>query len=408
MKKLTLIVCAGLVALAAVSCKKDVKPAAPMSPDEAEQKLVQVAVNAINEVDPKYWGDWFTTCYDLEKELASLESDKGLKELVDDLRALFVTESGTETAKVVTAVIRLSQVTGDLTIENKTVKYTKSSNPLNITMTCNGKAYKAQLEAKGESSTPLEVYTYESEYESETISVCVPQTAAVHVTENGSLFADLVVNPVVTDTNKNNKLDESDTIGGSLVLQIPAYKLAVSNMSVSENGISGVITFSHGSTTILSLDGKVEFEYRGVKSLIPSGFEMDDITINSLSVMDGQAILKGGVDWEDIITILGNESYASQTEAQTASRALNNSVKAELYFDNNPTCQAWFTTVVKASNEDGSYYVIPAVNYADGTVKSIYEYDFEDEVWDPVKVAVTNFSKKVNDLLPKNQANQVQ
>lgn len=410
MKKLTVILCAGLVALAAVSCKKGEEPVvAPMTPDQTEQKLVQVAVNAINEVDPDNWGGWLKTCYGLESTLANLAGDDGLEDLADDLRTLFVTEEKVGNVDVIKAIIRLSQIKGNLTIENNILKYTKGDNSLNLVMTYEGKTYKAWIESTGESATPIEVFSREFETEKNIVSVYVPQTAAVHVTENNSLFLDLVVNPVVSDNNQNGKLDDGDAVSGSLTFQIPNYALAINNMSVSETAVSGVISFTHGSTTILSLDGKVEFEYHGLKSLIPPGFEMDDIDINSLSVMNGQAILKGSVDWEDIDAILSNESYASQSDAETASRALNNSVKAQLFFDNNYSiCQAWFTTKVKAANQGGDYYVVPAIAYADGTVKTFDEYSFQDEVWDPVKVAATNFADKVNKLLPKNNDNQVQ
>lgn len=55
MKKLYLILCAGILALAAVSCKKDaqpVEPAKPMSATEIKQKLANTAVDALNEVVP--------------------------------------------------------------------------------------------------------------------------------------------------------------------------------------------------------------------------------------------------------------------------------------------------------------------------------------------------------------------
>ncbi len=64
MKKLYLILCAGILALAAVSCKKDaqpVEPAKPMSATEIKQKLANTAVDAIKEVDPDNWNAWAQT-----------------------------------------------------------------------------------------------------------------------------------------------------------------------------------------------------------------------------------------------------------------------------------------------------------------------------------------------------------
>ena len=60
MKKITLI-CAVLATLLAVSCGKDVKPAAPMTSSEIQEKMSTVAVNVLNEVDPDNWKEFGQT-----------------------------------------------------------------------------------------------------------------------------------------------------------------------------------------------------------------------------------------------------------------------------------------------------------------------------------------------------------
>ena len=153
MKKLNVILCAALVALSALSCNKDEKPAAPMSPDEIKQKLADVTVSALNEVDPDNWKAWYQTAEGLANVIQNAESTQGLDALKADLAALFTHQSGNKIA----TIIKLSQVTGDLVIENGTLRYTKSTNPLNLSMTYNGKSYKAWMEASGESGEPFQL-----------------------------------------------------------------------------------------------------------------------------------------------------------------------------------------------------------------------------------------------------------
>ena len=58
MKKTYRILLAGFAALAVFSCNKDVKPAAPMSCEEVQKKLSDVAVATIKEVDPDNYKEW--------------------------------------------------------------------------------------------------------------------------------------------------------------------------------------------------------------------------------------------------------------------------------------------------------------------------------------------------------------
>ncbi|MEE3466794.1 MAG: hypothetical protein VZQ48_08680, partial [Candidatus Cryptobacteroides sp.] len=88
MKKLYLILCAGILALAAVSCKKDaqpVEPAKPMSATEIKQKLANTAVDALNEVDPDNWNAWAQTGMKLVNSIRQVEGGN-IQEISEDLR----------------------------------------------------------------------------------------------------------------------------------------------------------------------------------------------------------------------------------------------------------------------------------------------------------------------------------
>lgn len=419
MKKLTVILCAGLVALAAVSCKKGEKPAAPMTQTQVKQKVADVALNVLNEVDPDNWKTWGQTGLGLVNELYNLDdTEDGLDALRADLESLFVHEDVKDNFKTVTTIIKLSKVTGDLTIENNILKYTQSTNPLSLTMAYKGKTYKAQVESAGESSTALEVNSYESESRSETISVHVPQTAAIHVTENGSLYLDLVVNPVVQDKNNNGKLDEGDAISGGLSLQIPSYKLAISNLLVSEEAMSGSLELTHGNTSVAYLDGELKYDFAptatAVKSLIPSGLKLDDVNIKSFSLMGGQAIVKASAKVQEVKNI--NTQYKTESEANTAAQALNRTIQANLFFDNNSTVQASFVAMVVADEQNSGYKVVPGVHFYDGSA----DVPFSELITEEDKAIVDPVAKKYDeilgkltryfhDLLPKkNKDNQVQ
>lgn len=400
MKKLNVILCAALVALSALSCNKDEKPAAPMTPDQIKEKLADVTVAALNEVNPDYWKAWYQTAEGLAGVIQNAESAQGLDALKADLAALFTHQSGNKIA----TIIKLSQVTGDLLIENGTLKYTKSTNPLNLSMTYNGKSYKAWMEASGESGEPFQLTEEITMYGTTTVSIYVPGTVAVHVTENSVLYMDVVVNPSVDDVNGNGKLDEDDIIEGSAYVQIPAYKVTIDNLEAKQMSVAGVIELTHNSTSVLTLDGKVEYDIdvaalidnvvkASTKGNIP--ITVDDVTINKLSLMGGQAYVVADVDIQDIQGLV-DKTYSSESQAKAAAKAVDKSFKAELHFDNNSTVQASFTTLVE--NTGSGYALVPALAFADGSQPMSLEEFFEGgdtKVWEPVLAKITEYSLKL-------------
>lgn len=398
MKKLYLILCVGLVALCALSCKKDVVPT-PMTPDQVKQKTADVLVSAMNEVDPDNWKEWGQTGLGLINELSDItregQVDQSVIDFVSYLQQLFVKESGDKTL----VLIKLSQITGEITVSNdKVVTYTESSNPVSLTMPYNGKTYKLQLEAKNEGATPLQVL----EQGNAIISLYVPQVIGLHLTQNGNLFIDLVVNPVVNDKNGNGILDAEDTVQANLTLQIPDYQLTGTGITLSEEFAEGIFELTHGSTSVILLDGKVEFNMISVEGGI--NLDIDDININKLCLMGGQAILIVDADVQDLKSISAH--YESKASAEAAARSISRSLKAELFFDNNTNlAQASLTTMIEAS-EAGGWDVAPAIHYADGSADEAMGDFTKGAVWDPVSAKYSDISGKLtryfHDLLPNS------
>lgn len=404
MKKLSVILCAAIVALSALSCGKDVKPAAPMAPNAIQQKLADVAVSAIKEVDPDNWKDWGQTCLKLVEAVSNVE-EGNIEEFSDMLEDLLVSVKEKDNYRTVTNVIRLSAFTGNITVENNALKYTPGSNLLCITYNFNGKTYKAQLESAGESGDGIIVAESSNTYQSSTVSVVVPQTAAIHVTENGSLFLDLVVNPVVTDANKDGKLGEEDTIQGSATLQIPGYAFYLQDLSLSADGGTAKVNLQHGSTSVVSIDGKVEIDIRATTNEDYSSLirEVDDIEGN-ISLMGGAAILKATVDVQDIRN-LGNMTVSSEADAKKLADAVNKSLKAELYFDNNPTVQA---TLCTAPYQADQYWTLmPVIRFSDGSADMLLADFFDStlDVYKPLAGELNAFTKKIEKYFPELMSN---
>ena len=407
MKKITLI-CAVLATLLAVSCGKDVKLAAPMTSSEIQEKMSTVAVNVLNEVDPDNWKEFGQTGLNLIYELQNTQ-EGNIDDLSKDISELFVTK-GTDPEtqlKTTLILIKLSLLTGDVTIEDGAFKYTESKNPLNFTMVYDGKTYKAQMEASGESSQAITLYESETETRLNTLQAYIPAKAAVHVTENGKLFMDLSINPVVVDNNKNGQLDMEDLIQGSVLFQIPGYSFSISDLSLSAAELKGKMELRHNSTSVLYLDGRLEYgmvfndDVKSVITEILQHLALAEVEVNTLSIMGGQAVIKGEADVDDIKKV-GTTICATESEAQLKATALNNAIKATLQFDNNPTVQASFVAMVVDRGEgyNKPYSIQPGLRFADGSddilVEEFFDMSTDNVAWDAIKSKVLTFKEKLS------------
>ena len=404
MKKLYLILCAGILAFAAVSCNKDaqpVEPAKPMSATEIKQKLANTAVDAIKEVDPDNWNAWAQTGLKLYNGIREVEGGN-INDLPKDLEEAMTSIVEGDTKTTTTTLIKLSLVKGDITVEDNNFKYTKSNNPLNITYVLNSKTYKAQLESEGDNGDGITVSTREYEpieagkTEVKIVKVAVPTKAAIHVTENGKLFLDAVIYPTVEDKNGNGELDENDAIKGSATIQIPDYTLTLSDLLISDASVKAAISLSHSGKAVLAIDAQASMDLfvERVKSF-------DEVTLNyipkdlngNVSVLGGTALLKANANVEKLQEI--KVHYESEDLAKSAA-------KADLYFDNNPTIQASFCVLVEKDLQSG-WNVVPGIHLYDGTadvpVKDFF--DFSEEVWEPVSGKLNAFRTKINKAFGK-------
>ena len=413
MKKLHLILCAGILALAAVSCKKDaqpVEPAKPMSATEIKQKLANTAVDAIKEVDPDNWNAWAQTGLKLYNGIREVEGGN-MNDLSKDLEEAMTSIVEGDTKTTTTTLIKLSLVKGDITVEDNKFKYTKSNNPLNITYVLNSKTYKAQLESEGDNGDGITVSTreYEPIEAGKTavsiVKVAVPTKAAIHVTENGKLFLDAVIYPTVEDKNGNGELDENDAIKGSATIQIPDYTLTLSDLLISDASVKAAISLSHSGKAVLAIDAQASMDLfvERVKSF-------NEVTLNyipkdlngNVSVLGGTALLKANANVEKLQEQEIKVNYESEDLAKSAAATIAQNLKADLYFDNNPTIQASFCTLVEKDLQSG-WNVVPGIHLYDGSadvpVKDFF--DFSEEVWKPVSGELNAFLTKINKAFGK-------
>lgn len=413
MKKLYLILCAGILALAAVSCKKDaqpVEPAKPMSATELKQKLANTAVDALNEVDPDNWNAWAQTGMKLVNSIRQVGGGN-IQEISEDLRDAMTSIVEGDTKTTTTTLIKLSLVKGDITVEDNNFKYTKSNNPLNITYVLDGKTYKAQLESEGDNGDGITVSTREYEpieagkTEVKIVKVAVPTKAAIHVTENGKLFLDAVIYPTVEDKNGNGELDENDAIKGSATIQIPDYTLTLSDLLISDASVKAAISLSHSGKAVLAIDAQASMDLfvERVKSFDQVSLNYIPKSLNgNVSVLGGTALLKANANVEKLQEI--KVHYESEDLAKSAAATIAQNLKADLYFDNNPTIQASFCALVEKDLQSG-WNVVAGVHLYDGSadVPASEFFDLSEEVWEPVVGKANSFVTKIKDYFGGKQ-----
>lgn len=422
MKKTYSILLAGFAALAVFSCNKDVKPAAPMSCEEVQKKLSDVAVATIKEVDPDNYKEWGQSAIKLYTDYKTIGAQSD--EIDFDEMLVKTTEEKSEGTEIITNIIRLSLLKGDVTVVDNKFVYKESENPFNMTIPSDGKTYKIQMECSGENGDGIilteSTRTIDEVTRIRRTGIVVPQKAAAHITQDGKQFMDIEIYPVIEDNNKSGKLDDTDVIKGYATVVIPGYSLTLNDFNATNDGITAALALMHGNTSVLSINGEVELEtiVRDLKSLTKAEAEFETIPGDikgTISLMGGQAIVKASIDGEDLWGVPTH--YSSESEAKKAVKVFNENAKADLYFDNNPTIQASLCFMVeKASTEEeegDSWNVIPGFHFYDGVSGDMTYKEFltsfttNQEAFSPVMDAAGGFMAKFAayfpELMPKKK-----
>ena len=391
MKKTYSILLAGFAALAVFSCNKDVKPAAPMSCEEVQKKLSDVAVATIKEVDPDNYKEWGQSAIKLYTDYKTIGAQS--EELDFDEMMVKTTEEKSEGTEIITNIIRLSLLKGDVTVVDNKFVYKESENPFNMTIPSDGKTYKIQMECSGENGDGIILTESTRTIDEVTLirrtGIVVPQKAAAHITQDGKQFMDIEIYP--------------------------------NDFNASNDGITAALALMHGNTSVLSINGEVELEtiVQDLKSLTKAEAEFETIPGDikgNISLMGGQAIVKANIDGEDLWGVPTH--YSSESEAKKAVKVFNENAKADLYFDNNPTIQASLCFMVeKASTEEeeegDSWNVIPGFHFYDGVSGDMTYKEFltsftsNEEAFGPVMDAAGGFMGKIAlyfpELMPKKK-----
>ncbi len=415
MKKTYSILLAGLAALAVFSCNKDVKPAAPMSCEEVQKKLSDVAVATIKEVDPdnyKAWGQSAIKLYTDYRTIGAQSEELDLGEMM-----VKTTEEESEGTEIITNIIRLSLLKGDVTVVDNKFVYKESENPFNMTIPSDGKTYKIQMECAGENGDGIilteSTRTMDEGTRIRRTGIVVPQKAAAHITQDGKQFMDIEIYPVIEDNNKSGMLDDTDVIKGHATVVIPGYSLTLNDFKATNDGITAALALMHGNTSVLSINGEVELEtiVQDLKSLTKAEAEFETIPGDikgNISLMGGQAIVKASIDGEDLWGVPTH--YSSESEAKKAVKVFNENAKADLYFDNNPTIQASLCFMVEktSSEEEGdSWNVIPGFHFYDGASGDMTYKEFltsftsNQEAFSPLMEAAAGFMGKFAAYFPE-------
>ena len=300
MKKILTYICAGALVLSTFSCAKapwnftpDNRKVAPMTPAQVADNLNETGVAVLNETDPDLWKEWGQTGLKLMDQFYNeIDVEDAFDEFYEDLMEVMSAVTEQDTYKIVTTTIKLSQVKGDFTVSEGELVYTKSDNPFNLTFLYNDKTYVLKLEAR-DSNNQIMVNQRVDDYNKKKVYniLDVPSMAAIHVTENGNLYLDLVTYPIVNDVDKDGKLGNNDTIEGSATLQIPGYKLELNSLKVSEDGGSARVAFYHNNKRVLAVDGGVELDFASQKENVKAVtriFRVVDDTEFNILLADGR------------------------------------------------------------------------------------------------------------------------
>ncbi len=314
MKKLSILFCAALAALAVISCNKEPKEEPVIAPDTQVNTLSNTAVSLLKEADPNYWGEFAKTAQSLFADLktvhdgnlgmfgvkAAVEGEEAPEEaytLDEDIVNWFRAVEDRDNVRFFITTTKLSLITGDITVrevgeeipkdaieivpeeENyREFVYTRSKNPLNLTYVFNGKTYKFQFEAVDSDNNTLknseysgtgyyttdkdgnEVWVGDGQF-TRISQIVFPSKVALHVTENGSTFIDIAIYPEVKDANWNSFVEaERDEFCANATVQIPGYTLKVSDAKFKITELEGKIELFHGNTSLIALDGKIEID----------------------------------------------------------------------------------------------------------------------------------------------------
>jgi hypothetical protein len=314
MKKLSILFCAALAALAVLSCSKESKEEPVIAPDTQVNTLSNTAVSLLKEADPNYWGEFAKTAQSLIADLktihdgnlgmlgvkAAVEGEEAPEEaytLDEDIENWFRAVEDRDNVRFFITTTKLSLITGDITVREvgeeipkdaieivpeegsyREFVYTRSKNPLNLTYVFNGKTYKFQFEAVDSDNNTLknseysgtgyyttnqdgnEVWVGDGQF-TRINQIAFPSKVALHVTENGATFIDVAIYPEVKDTNWNSFIEsQRDEFCANATVQVPGYTLKVSDAKFNISALAGKIELFHGNNSLIAIDGEIEFD----------------------------------------------------------------------------------------------------------------------------------------------------
>lgn len=470
MKKFYVLLCTALAALAIVSCNKEPKEEPFVEPENQTGILSSTAVSLIKEADPNYWGEFVKSAQSVynflrsvnsgntgfgavKGEIADAQPEEEYYELQEDIDNWFRAIEFKDNVKFMTETIRLSLITGDLTIQKiepfvvevnpkgeiadepeeepeYMFVYTRSNNPLNLTFKYNEKNYKFQFEALDSDNNIIKRYqgSGTGEYDEngnwnsnlpyeELRQVAVPSKVALHVTENGASFLDVVLNPKFNDVNWDNFSNFTDEILGSATVTIPGYSLQATDVKLSYTGIEGKLELFHGNTSMLALDGKIDIDYPGnfweepnidwetvwnniesgdaalmplrlgTRMAIPSivkevawiAYTATNKVEGTLKVMGGQVVLKGHVYPHSLLKLeRQSSSIYDERDARNADSMIQQYLRLDLSYNNGskPQGRIVFTPIEQKVEQEEP--VLEPKNYAGSPYKWTWGIRFAD------------------------------
>ena len=408
MKRIAVLLCAGVMALAAVSCQKDSpKPAPPMSPAEQQARLNDAGIASLKEIDPDNWRSFAETCIQLAQNFKYVD-EGNYGELAQQMERWFQAVQAGDGYETYVVTLQLSKLKGDCTIKNNVFHYTPSDNPLTLVYEFdgNGKTYKLSFEATEGDTNVYEINRSEwgswDEHgnpveKTEIDKAVIPTHVAVHVTENTVSFIDFTADPTVKDLNKDGVIDWDDEVLANIRLSIPGYVLSLDQLRYASMAVATDVELLHGNKSVIAahLNGKL-----GIREWVKASLPQGDVTLSyvdgEIRHLGGEVILKGKMDNELGNSIATTTGIATEAEARQIAAKLEQAISAELYYDNNPTLQAKFCVLVLEDSSNHTWYLDQGIHFFDGSEDMRLEDFFNAEDFKPLLDQVNTFTGKLS------------
>lgn len=324
------------------------------------------------------------------------------------------------------ALIAASNFTGHFEARNGSWRYTKASDLQFTFKDETGKECVAKLTTSGgkevhlgeisEESSYYEVYNFqtgkydfEGEYDVYNVTIKVPQTIKVELTQAGKTLFTETVNIDLSSLSSNEFVTASTLNISSTTEFSNGYKFNLSQAKYTSGKKAEVafsVSNSKGTLASVSVSGDIKnLPNYSIEDIVNEDYDDDDFDSTTGDLTYVKVDILDAVHIEGSISNIRNfadnideafEYEENKNEMQKYLNKANKLMNAQIYYGNSGICQAEVTLeAVYADSWNGrTYYdIMPVLNFSDGSRYSTFEAFFND---DDFAATIKAFERLVN------------